>query len=83
MPGWDREGATGESGQERQERGRERERERERERDAHATASHLFANPPVWFTRPVIRWRYKWLSHFDSRENARDPPRGSPCRKHR
>lgn len=46
--------------------GVERERLGE-EGERHATTSHLFINPPVWFTRPVIRRLYKWLFHFDSR----------------
>ncbi|KYN08771.1 hypothetical protein ALC62_00227 [Cyphomyrmex costatus] len=39
------------------------------EGERHATTSHLFINPPVWFTRPVIRRLYKWLFHFNSRTN--------------
>lgn len=46
--------------------GVERERVGE-EGERHATTSHLFINPPVWFTRPVIRRLYKWLFHLDSR----------------
>lgn len=49
--------------------GVERERMGE-EGERHATTSHLFINPPVWFTRPVIRRLYKWLFHFDSRTNT-------------
>lgn len=49
--------------------GVERERVGE-EGERHATTSHLFINPPVWFTRPVIRRLYKWLFHLDSRTNA-------------
>lgn len=44
--------------------GVERERLGE-EGERHATTSHLFINPPVWFTRPVIRRLYKWLFHFE------------------
>lgn len=49
--------------------GVERERLGE-EGERHATTSHLFINPPVWFTRPVIRRLYKWLFHLE-RSNER------------